>query len=247
MFLLAAAGSLPGATLPLVGPDLVFEETDGLLVFEAEHFYVQKLDDERKWHLTTRDLTPDVAPDGDPSHIGGASGGAYLELLPDTRRSHSDKLIRGKNFSLEPGKMAVLTYKVHINNPGKYYIWARAFSTNTEDNGFHVGLDGEWPASAQRWQTVEKNKWHWESKQRTPEVHAGERHKLFLEIDKPGLHTISISMREDGIELDRLLFTRDREYVPRGLGPETKVKAGRLPRSFPLVDDAAPVRRPQLG
>ena len=98
--------------------------------------------------------------------MAGASGGAYLEVLPDTRRTHGDKLINGQNFINEPGKMAVLSYKVHFSNPGRYYVWARTHSTGTEDNGLHVGLDGTWPESGQRMQWTAKRTWYWDSKQK---------------------------------------------------------------------------------
>ena len=228
-------------TKPIATSDLVFEEKDGLLAFEAEHFFKQSLDDKRAWYLTTRDRTPGVRPDGDDPHIAGASGGAYLELLPDTRRSHGDKLIKGENFSNEPGKMAVLSYKVHINTPGRYRIWARALSTTSEDNGFHIGLDGNWPESGQRWQTVVKNRWHWESKQRTAKVHTGVPGRLWLDIKEAGEHTIDIALREDGIELDKLLFASNFDYEPKGLGPEPKVKTGKTPETFPFVK-AKPAR-----
>jgi len=61
--------------------------------------------------------------------------------------------------------MAVLTYNVHFSTPGRYYVWARAYSTGSEDNGLHVGLNGDWPASGQRMQWCQgKNNWRWESK-----------------------------------------------------------------------------------
>ena len=69
----------------------------------------------------------------------------YLEVLPDKRRNNKDKLIHGENFSNEPGKMALLVYPVHFNTPGRYYVWVRAYSTGSEDNGLHVGIDDTWP------------------------------------------------------------------------------------------------------
>ena len=135
----------PGAGAPGVGEDVVFEEVGGVLAVEAEDFYKQTLTDVRSWHRFTPDEQPKVEPDGDPPHLANASGDAYLEILPDTRRTHGDKLIGGENFINEPGKMAVLHYKVYFNTPGKYFVWARIYSTGTEDNGMHVGIDGTWP------------------------------------------------------------------------------------------------------
>ena len=193
------------ATDPIVEEGVVFAEKGGVVAIEAEHFTKQELTDKRAWYLTTKDSTPKLQPDGDPSHIAGASGGAYLEILPDTRRNHDQKLIKGENFSNEPGKLAILSYPVHFETPGTYWLWARAYSTTSEDNGLHFGIDGTWPESAQRWQTVVKNRWHWMSAQRTKKVHRGVPGILTLEVPSAGLHTIQVSMREDGIALDKIL------------------------------------------
>jgi hypothetical protein len=199
----------------------IFEEINGLVAVEAEHVAVQMLSEKRKWYITSATKKPDIAPDGDESHEASASGGAYLEVLPDTRRNHSNKLIRGENFSNEPGKMGVLVYPVHFNTPGRYYVWVRAYSTGSEDNGLHVGLNGKWPESGQRLQWCEgKNSWQWESKQRTDAQHCGEPYKIYLDIENPGLHTVEFSMREDGFEFDKWLMTQDRDFPrPAGAGP----------------------------
>ncbi|MEM9364696.1 MAG: DUF5060 domain-containing protein, partial [Planctomycetota bacterium] len=225
------------AANPISPSTLVFAEQNGVVAVEAEHYFQQTETDVRAFYLTHRDATPDVTPDGDPNHVAGASGGAYLEILPDTRRTHGDKLIRGTNFSPSPGAMAVLHYKVHIQKPGRYYVWVRAHSTGSEDNGLHVGLDGEWPESGQRLQWCQgKRQWWWESKQRTQEQHCGEPHKIYLDIDQPGEHVISFSMREDGFEFDKWFMTQDRDTArPTDAGPLSAVHSGTPPQSFPLV------------
>ncbi|RLA85138.1 MAG: hypothetical protein DRG34_07700 [Deltaproteobacteria bacterium] len=199
----------------------MFEETGGLVAVEAEHFAVQTETQTREWHITSATQTPDVSPDGDDSHADSASGGGYIEILPDTRRDHSMKLINGENFSNQPGKLGVLVYPVRFQTSGRYYVWVRAYSTGSEDNGLHVGIDGTWPESGQRLQWCEgKNSWRWESKQRTEAEHCGEPYKLYLDIEEPGLHTIEFSMREDGFEFDKWLMTKDRDFTrPEDAGP----------------------------
>ena len=205
----------------ILGRATIFEETGGIVAVEAEHFAAQTLAAIRRWHLTTSSKTPQVQPDGDPSHADSAGGKAYLEALPDTRRTHGDKLTAGQNFSNEPGRMAVLFYRVYFNTPGKYYVWVRAYSTGSEDNGLHAGIDGTWPESGRRLQWCQgKNSWHWESKQRTEKQHCGEPYKIFLNVEKSGLHTIAFSMREDGFEFDKWIMTQDRDFAgPEGPGP----------------------------
>ena len=214
--LLAAAAGPPAAL-----------ERGGLVVVEAETFASQTRDEVRRWHLTTADETPAVAPDGDPNHADTASGGAYLEVLPDTRRTHDDELVGGENFAPEPGGVAVLSYPVRFETPGRYYVWVRAFSTGTEDNGLHVGLGGDrdlggdWPDSGRRMQWCEgKGAWRWESRQRTEANHCGEPHGIYLDVNEPGDRVVRFSMREDGFEFDRFLLTTDRDFPrPEGIGP----------------------------
>ena len=225
-------------TNPIISDNVVFTEKDGMLAVEAEHFFKQTLTEKRAFFLTTKDTTPATEKDGDASHVAGASGGAYLEILPDTRRNHGHKLIHGENFSNQPGKLAVLHYKVNITNPGRYYIWVRAHSTGSEDNGLHVGIDGEWPDNGQRMQwCAGKHTWRWESKQRTAKEHCGVPHEIYLDIKKAGEHVIHFSMREDGFEFDKWLMTKNRNFKrPSGIGPGSAVLKGDLPKPFPFVE-----------
>ena len=230
---------------PVVNEDLVFEEVDGLVAVEAEYFYKQSKTEVRQWYMYSKDTWPKVGRDDDDPHCEGASNYSYIEILPDTRVTHADKLTAGENFSNVPGMMAIVHYKIHFNNPGRYYVWVRAFSTGAEDNGIHVGLNGQWPESGQRMQWCEnKMSWHWESRQRTEAVHCGEPYLIFLDIDKKGEHEITFSLREDGFEFDKFLLTSDKNYVPPASeGPEVKVKKGTLPAPFPVVKEDLASRR----
>jgi hypothetical protein len=244
----ALVTTLAAGTAPVAPADLVFAESGGLVAVEAEHFVQQELTATRAWHVFHAGQRPAVPPDTDGTHVSGASGGAYLEVLPDSRWTHDEKLVHGVNFANEPGKLAVLSYRIHFATPGRYHFWARVFSTGTEDNGFHVGLNGTWPASGQRWQTTKKNAWQWDSRQRTPDVHAGVPGRLFLDVPAAGEHVVQIAMREDGIEIDKWLMTTDRNYTPEGPGPAPRVRSGRMPGAYPVpagyAEAPAPTPRP---
>jgi len=210
-----------------VGAQTIYEEKNGLVAVEAEHFSQQKKDAVRAWYHTSMTEDPTVEPDPDPNHASSASGMAYLEILPDTRITSNDPLQPGINYTNNGGEMAVLEYQVFFNTPGKYYVWVRAFSLGTDDNGLHVGIDGGWPASGLRIQWCEgKNKWKWESKQRTTAVHCGEPYFIFLNVATSGVHTITFSMREDGFEFDKWLMTTDKDLVPQGFGPAEQERNG---------------------
>jgi len=225
---------------PIVNDKLIFEEKDGMVAVEAELFYKQTLTEIRQWYITSSGKLPSVTPDHDPQHIAGASNNAYIEILPDTRVTHGDKLINGENFSNVPGKLATVHYKVKINNPGRYYVWVRCYSSGSEDNGLHVGFNDTWPEHGQRMQWCEgKNAWTWGSKQRTEKEHCGVPKEIYLDIDKAGVHEIQFSMREDGFEMDKFILTTNIDYIPEGEGPAMKISAGKLPAPFPKVEAAA--------
>ena len=209
------------------------EERDGFVEIEAENFCDQTLDEVRRWSIVRPDTVLENLGDPDENHAESASGKAYIELLPDTRVTHGDKLIPGENFSNTPGVMAVLSYTVKFNTPGRYWVWASAYSTGSEDNGLHVGLNGTWPESGQRLQWCEgKHQWTWSSAQRVEHNHCGFPKTIFLDVPSAGVHTLQISMREDGTEIDRLILVNDRAFSPEGYNlpdPEIPFQARNLP------------------
>lgn len=222
---IASAKVLKAPVVGLDGADVTFEEKNGMVTVEAENFVLQEATDKRAWYIHTAQKTSEVLPDGDENHAKTASGNAYVEILPDTRRTNADKLISGENFSNEPGKLGILSYPVKFNTPGRYYVWVRAYSTGAEDNGLHVGIDGTWPDSGQRLQwCAGKQSWWWESKQRTAKEHCGEPYKIFLDITEPGMHMITFSLREDGFEFDKWIMTTDRDLKrPEDAGPLQRI------------------------
>lgn len=193
-----------------------YEEKNGFLEVEAEAFHFKSSNGtNREWYLRSKNSSVSLPNVTLEDHTQQASKNAYIEALPDTRITHDDPLIHGENFFPIAGVGGIVAYKIKITNPGKYYIWGQAFSSGPEDNGVHVGINGQWPESGARMQWCEgKNKWTWSSAQRVPENHCGTPSTIYLDIDKPGDYIISFSMREDGFELDRWVMTKDINYTP---------------------------------
>ena len=172
---------------------------------EAEDFVSKHAD----WRTTTRNSTPNVNPDPDGSHAASASNGAYMELLPDTRVTHSDQLVSGGNFWNVGGTGPALSYNVNIPEAGRYLVFVKAYSTGTEDNGIHVGLNNTNPASGERMQWCSgKNKWTWSSAQRTNNNHCGTERTIFLDFAFAGANTVTFSAREDGFEFDQFILLK---------------------------------------
>ena len=210
------------------GDPLFFEEQGGLVAVEAEHFVSHdNLGTPRDWHLTTLTIDPNIDPDPDPPHADGASGDACLEALPDTRVTHDDSISSGVNFFPNGGEGATLSYRIWFQTTGTYVVWVRAYSTGTEDNGIHVGIDGSWPASGERVQFCDgKNMWTWSSAQRDSAGPCGMNGTIT--IDTPGEHLVSFSMREDGFEFDKFVMAEQQsqvDYEPQGAGPAEQLYA----------------------
>lgn len=181
--------------------------TKGFIEFEAENYIAQTLNEKRNWEKITRKNTN--------HHAEKAGENTYLKCLPDTRVTHDDKLIDGENFTNNSGKMAVLSYKINFSKIGRYYVWVRAYSSGTEDNGLHIGIDNQWVESGKRMQWCEgKNAWTWGSKQRTDKNHCGEPYLIYIDIEQIGEHFIQFSMREDGFEFDKFILTTDKNFTP---------------------------------
>lgn len=195
---------------------IAFEEANGLLKVEAEAFHHNTNNGtKRDWYVRSQKNNVPLNTENITNHSQDASGNAYIESLPDTRTTHDDMLIHGENFFPIAGVGGIVSYKVKINSPGKYFVWASAFSTGTEDNGVHVGINGTWPESGARMQWCDdKDKWAWSSSQRMPENHCGTPNTIFLNFPETGEYIISFSMREDGFEMDRWILTQDPSFKP---------------------------------
>ncbi|NJB35070.1 hypothetical protein [Croceivirga sp. JEA036] len=209
-------------SLPLLEEQHFFEEKDGMVAVEAEFYYKQQKSDTRQWYRFNKHESANTNKE---NHSLGTGNNGYIQLLPDTRVTHVDRLIKGENFSNEAGALGIVTYRVKINTPGRYYVWSRAFSSGSEDNSVHVGINGQWPEHGQRMQWCDgKNQWTWASKQRTKEEHCGVSNEIYLDIPAAGYHNIEFSMREDGFAMDRFLLTTDKDFVPSEIGPPARIK-----------------------
>jgi len=175
------------------------------LVFEAED------DDTRseRWVLTNA-ATPAIEPDPDPNHSDGASGGAYLELLPDYRVTEHDPLYEPTAL-WNRGDGPQAHYTMDFPEAGRYYVHIRAFSTGTEDNGIHVGLNGQFPLTGAQMQWCTANAgWQWRGRKRDSGGGAcGIKKSVWITVEEPGENTFMISAREDGFEADSIMLIKD--------------------------------------
>jgi hypothetical protein len=94
-----------------------------------------------------------------------------------------------------------LTFDLDVTNGGTFYVWLLGNGRDGASNSFFVQIDDAAPVQA----TVAKGKWSWKKVSST----------LMIE---DGTHSFKVKNREDGASVDKILLTRDKSYIPTGLG-----------------------------
>ena len=117
---------------------------------------------------------------------GQASNGQYM-IVPDDNNQNAYSSLTGPH----------LDYSINITQSGAHYLWVRVIAPNPGDDSCIPAIDG---SSLGVWHTGTSADWTWK------------KHKIF-NLDA-GNRTFSIYMREDGIQLDKIVLTDDAEYHP---------------------------------
>jgi glucose/arabinose dehydrogenase len=104
-----------------------------------------------------------------------------------------------------------LDFRVHFVRTGTHYVWVRGRGISGSDDSVHVGLDGAAVASADRVGSF-------------PTSYTWTRNTMdgviaTINVTTPGVHTVNVWMREDGMIVDKLLLTTNSAFTPTGTGP----------------------------
>ena len=134
----------------------------------------------------------------------GYTGTGYLQGLPDI-----DGLYQTAEITAAP----TLHYPIDFTTPGTYTLWLRGYPTNAAGDSLYAELDGHTLTVT----GFAPGTWGWANQVQAEGV-------AEINISQSGLYTLSLSMREDGIRLDRLLLTTDTTYLPTGFGPVESVR-----------------------
>ncbi len=133
----------------------------------------------------------------------GYSGSGYLTALPNSGVNQNTGYTTAS---------PELVYNVLFSATGTYYVWVRGAAPTTSDDSLHAGLDGTGPASADRLNGFGTG-WSWRQS-------TADSVPATLQITTPGLHTIHLWMREDGLKVDKLLLRKNSSTTaPSGTGP----------------------------
>lgn len=166
------------------------------------------------------------------------SGGAYMEMLPNRRRDdHEEGTGANLGVTNNPHTRPMMWYRVRFTSSGRFYAWVRAFGKGPADNGLWLGFDDNGVAedgdfkpemdipdyAGMRFQL--KGGWQWQNCRRGQNQHTGVNNcnveeNMMIDVPAPGVYNILIGMREDGVDVDKFVFSKDPNFVPEGLGPD---------------------------
>ncbi len=118
----------------------------------------------------------------------GCAGTGMMAALPDRGTQIGDA------FASESPR---LDYLINFPAKGKYAVWMRSWGANPNGDSVYFGLDMK---------TTKRSLFHTGNGKLQWQRHGD----WAIEVDTPGLHTLSVWMREDGCAFDRLVISHDR-------------------------------------
>ena len=166
-------------------------ETNGAVRVEAEAFTSSRTnaigDTDYSWNVLQD--TP------------GFSGTGYIEAVAADNTSTNTVISSWQTSSPQ------VDYSVTFNNPGTYYVWVRGYAGDASTAGLYIGLNGTSPSNA-RIDMAQYNAWTWAN------TGPGSTVPVSVSIPAAGTYTLNIWMRDSGLDIDRILLTRNPNFSP---------------------------------
>ncbi|MBJ7259722.1 MAG: Ig-like domain-containing protein [Chthoniobacterales bacterium] len=131
----------------------------------------------------------------------GFSGTGYIEAVPSDGTSTNTVVSNWETASPQ------VNYSVTFSNTGTYYVWVRGYAGDASSAGLYIGLNGTSPA-ASRLDMAQYNAWTWAN------TAAGSATPVGINIPSPGTYTLNLWMRDSGLDVDRILLTRNPNFSP---------------------------------
>lgn len=155
------------------------------------------------------------------TNVSGTLGAGHAVVLPND----------GTNVG-DAATGALLEFDADFTTAGTYYLWLRMRAATDSDDSLHVGLETPISYGGTGVSVGGGDTWDW--------VGSYALGRLQLTIPQPGVHTLRVWQREDGVQLDRLLLVNDPDYTVAAAGPAASAP-GAMTRSITVTStDASP-------
>lgn len=129
----------------------------------------------------------------------GYSGSGYVQATPDVDvRFDDDNPVIG----------AELQYDLGLTITGTYTVWLRGYAPNAAGDSVYVGMDGLQIGNTAYVSNYPPRTWAWGQNL------VENSQPLTFTIESPGVHTLSLWVREDGFSLDQIVLTTDDSFAP---------------------------------
>ncbi len=170
-----------------------YAEANGIVSIEAEHFFANDRHGAPGVQWAARRQT------------AGFSGTDYM-LADDG----------GTRVTFPSGFASTspeLRYAIKFAGTGAYRVWIRGFSSSSNADSCHVGLNGgERPEGFASRFTVDAANYLWSGVTR-------DQGNQTITVQAAGLHYLSIWVRESGQIVDKIVIAKDAAFTPSGNGP----------------------------
>ncbi len=180
---------------PPPGGSGAYLASDGQVVIEAESADQAIARSGQSW-----------APGGPAGAVGGA-----VTLAPDSGQGYS--------AAEAPTQAPELVFDVDFDQAGTWMVHVRGNPADTAGNSIHMGLDGQVQSSADNISAGGFGTWGWFN------WTSGGPSAAFLNVPTPGVHTVHVWGREDGMSLDRIVL-QTQGAAPSGDGPPESARSG---------------------
>lgn len=135
------------------------------------------------------------------STVAAYVGAGYMSSGPDTDLQFQ---------SLITTTSPELQYAIDFTTVGTYHIWLRGYASNAAGDSVYVSFDDQLPILLTGFSPRE---WRWSQQSNAVGM------PVTFNIEQPGLHTLRVWQREDGLLLDRIVLSANDGYNPSGDGP----------------------------
>ncbi len=172
---------------------------------------VVSIDAESYTNKTSRSGHDWVAQTNPPA---GFAGNGVMQSTPDNGAKWTTNYAAGS---------PQLDFDVEFNRTGTHFIWVRGASPNWGGDSLHIGLDGQQVASAAAIVVPAFSGYAW----------GGGLHAI--NVTSTGVHTINVWIREDGVNIDKLVLASDSGFTPTGTGPAESQQTGAAAVATPTI------------
>jgi hypothetical protein len=145
---------------------------------------------------------------GSASGSGAASGHTWNQFS-DTNAFGGSALRSAPNTGVNTGEGLNgprRDYAINFSTTGTYYVWVRLKGTLADDS-VHLGVNGSGISLGKYGVGVASDTWKWMD-------NIGNGGRMTVNVPAAGVRTLNLWMREDGVEADAFVLTKDPNFRP---------------------------------